>query len=432
MIVMGLHVQTGEISESGSGRAPVLNLGRGEVIRRRVLAARAIDRITALLPYPAFNWSTPWVTPWIAGAVLAVGISAPGVSDADEASYPRLDIEVDVEIEFQGQVDSDEAETNELLTTTEPYLALHLFEGFSIESGLVIEPVGDLGPGEDRFFGETGLFAEQLYLKYDGGSYTAFGGKFNPTFGIAWDITPGIFGTEVAEEFYEQVERIGFGGSIVFGGKDGIGGDGFGTHVLTGQTFFADTSFLSQSAFVSRGDVDVEDGGPGNTEDLESFSLTLDGSDLPGVPFDLGYHLGILRNAEGVTETNAEWGFAAGVYASLEVAEEYKLEPIVEYVRFQNDDGLDRDQNIITVGAALLHGGFNYALAVTHVATSPDSPGVEDIDFTQFQATAGYSFDFGLDADIGYKFTNEQIDDEGVDAHFIGVLLHYVVDGSIQ
>ncbi len=94
-------------------------------------------------------------------------------------------------------------------------------------------------PGE-AYFEDIGVFVETLGLAYQFGAVTLFGGKFNPTFGIAWDVAPGIYGADLADD-YELTERIGGGGAVTLGGGD------FGRHTLTGQVFFLDTSVLSQS-----------------------------------------------------------------------------------------------------------------------------------------------------------------------------------------
>ena len=41
--------------------------------------------------------------------------------------------------------------------------------------------------------------------------------------------------------------------------------------------------------------------------------------------------------------------------------------------------------------------------------------------------SVGYSFGFGLDVDLGYKYS----DDAGVDNHTLGVLLHYGFDVTL-
>lgn len=90
----------------------------------------------------------------------------------------------------------------------------------------MIEQVQDLEALDVRIFAETGLYAETLYLKFETDQFSAFGD------------------------------------SLTFGGDSGLGGSGFGGHTLTAQTFFSDTSFLSQSAFTSRGETKESDGGP--------------------------------------------------------------------------------------------------------------------------------------------------------------------------
>jgi len=360
----------------------------------------------------------------------ALGASVAAAGDENGDVYPRLDVEVDVEIEYDGAIESDDPETHEVFTLTEPAITFTALPGLTFEAGLVLEPVEDLMPGEDRFFGDHGFYVEQLLVRYEQDEFSVFGGKFNPTFGVAWDIAPGIFGTEIGEDFYEQVERIGFGGSLTFGG-DGIGGPGFGTHRLTGQTYFADTSFLSESAITNRGDVDLSDGGPANTESLESFSITLDGTDFIDGPGSVSYSLGLVRNAEGVTETEDEVGISAALYGSFEIDEHTAIEPLIEFVHFDGAEGVDQDRDILTAGGALLYDQWNLALVYSGAWSDPNAIGIEDVDVTLFQATAGYSFDFGLDVDAGYKYIDEEVDGVSTVSHFVGVLLHYAFGFSI-
>ena len=147
------------------------------------------------------------------GFILAWAAAFPAYGEYVESGTPRLEVEIDVEIQNDWTFDSDDpdAELNDLFTTTEPAVALHLLPGLSIQSGLVLEPVKDPGPSDDRFFEDHGFFAEQLYLLYETDDFSLHGGKFNLPFGVAWDLAPGVYGTDVAEDFYEQVERIGLG-----------------------------------------------------------------------------------------------------------------------------------------------------------------------------------------------------------------------------
>ena len=100
--------------------------------------------------------------------ILAAALCGPGalaLAD-DEANYPRLEVEVDIEIQNDWNFDSDDPdnEFNELFTTTEPGIGFTILPGLSIQSGLVIEPIDNTQPGEDRVFDQHGIFIEQLYL----------------------------------------------------------------------------------------------------------------------------------------------------------------------------------------------------------------------------------------------------------------------------
>ena len=377
---------------------------------------------------------------WLLGqAVPAAAQTSPAPSEQPPAeratpeddaaeSYPRLEVEVDIELQNDLTFESDDrdAEQNELFTTTEPALGLYLLPGLSIQAGLVLEPVKDPAARDDRFFEDHGLFAEQLYLTYEQDAFSLYGGKFNLPFGVAWDLAPGVFGTDVAEDFYEQVERIGLGGSITLGGE-GLGGDGFGEHTLSAQTFFLDTSSLSESLITERGRTRERDGGVSNTEDFSSFALSADGGDFPGLPLELNYHLGFIFQEGGEGDPEDEIGFAAALHGGIQVTEELAVEPMVEFVHFEDAEGEEQTREIVTAGAALVYGPWNLSLSYSGVFSDPDGEDVEDLDLDQYQVSAGYAFDFGLDVDLGYKFVEE----EDVETHVFGVLLHYAFDFTL-
>lgn len=358
-------------------------------------------------------------------SVLLLAVAFVAVDPASargEERYPRLEVEIDIEIQNDWTFDSDDpaAEFNDLFTTTEPALALHILPGLSIQSGLVVESVLDPGPAEDRYFQDHGFFAEQLYVLYEQDSFSLYGGKFNLPFGVGWDLAPGVYGTDIAEAFYEQVERVGIGGALNFGS------DGIGTHRLSVQSFFLDTTFLSDSFATNRGRTSVRDGGLSNTEDFSSFAVSLDGSRFAKLPIDLNYHLGLVYQDGGRGATDDETGIAVALYGPIELADGLTLEPIIEYVHFENAGGARQDRDIFTAGVGLLRGPWNMALSYSGVRTDPEGA-LADLDVDQFQMSVGHSFDFGLDIDVGYKV----VDEEGTDSHVVGVIFHYLTDFEI-
>lgn len=357
---------------------------------------------------------------WKSGAsalALAALVGTPSygfAEEAEEVGTPRVEVTIPVEIQndYAYEADDPDAELNDLYTTIEPEIAVFLTEALSIQAGLVFEPVVDPDPGEDRAFENHGLYAEQLFIEFAPGGFSLIAGKFNPAFGAAWDRAPGVYGTDFAED-YELVERIGFGGSVDFGEGD------WGEHSLTAATFFADTTFMSGSAFKSRGRTNESDGGVSNTEDFSSFSISLDSEEVPALG-GLGYTLGFLRQEGGEGDPEDETGYVLGLFGSYELGA-VTAEPILEWAHFENTGGAEEDTDYLTAGVAFLHGPWNLSISYTGRFTDPDDPITDDVDDMLFQASAGYEFDCGLTADIGYRFSEE---DES-DTHVVGLLLAY-------
>lgn len=167
-------------------------------------------------------------------------------------NYPLIEGSFVFELESDGIFSDDgDDEFIDTFNTTEVALDVRFNSIFSLHTDLVLEPVDDplSGPraiGEDIFFEDHGLFFETLHLQADFEHFSLYGGKINPSFGTAWDVTPGIYGVDFAED-YEITERIGFGGSYTLNAEDA------GEHTLNVATFFADTSGLSRSFGTNRG-----------------------------------------------------------------------------------------------------------------------------------------------------------------------------------
>lgn len=221
----------------------------------------------------------------VACAALSVAALSATLAVAEPAETPRIEGAVPIELQADVDYESEDAtnERNNLFVKTEPEITLHLPAGFSIYAHGVIEQVKAADAGEDRYFKDEALFVEDLYLRYENGPFAFTGGKLNPGFGRAWDVVPGVYGTDVPED-YEIAERIGITATL------GFGGDGWGEHGFTAGTFFLDTSVLAHSLGTSRGTTGLADGGVSNTEDFSSFNLVLEGGGIKALP-GLEYHL---------------------------------------------------------------------------------------------------------------------------------------------
>jgi len=349
-------------------------------------------------------------------AALALASTAVSAAKADDASK-RFSGEIAFELQDDWNYKSDDRGNlnNQLTPTIEPSATLQLAPGWSISGVAVMEAIGDPKKFENRVFEDIGLYVEELFAEYSGDRLGGKAGKLNPGFGVAWDMAPGLYGTDLAED-YETSERIGFVGSWV------VGAGRFGTHTVSASTFFADTSILSESALRGRGDTRKRDGGVSNTESFESFLVALNGEDLP-LPGKPGYHLSFMKQEAGQGDTADENSFAAGIFASFDLGNALSFDPLVEIVQQTNQGGVSgQDRFYLTAGGQLSWSGWNVAASVTERYT--DNVSATNNTDTHFQVSAGYSFDFGLSIDIGWKVS----EDAGTETRTLGALAAYTLE----
>lgn len=348
-------------------------------------------------------------------AVLIAGTIGAG-EGAEVKSYPYISGEVAIEVQNDWTYRSDDGDTelNDLFTKTEPVVVLHITPELSLLVHGVLEPVRAPGPRDNRVFEDQGLLVEELHLTYATEWFSVFGGKFTPNFGLGWDAAPGVYGTDFAEDGYEFAEQIGLGATVTFKDKR------LGAHTLSASTFFADTTVLSESAINNRGRTSLSSGGAGNTEDLSSFAVALDGEEIPALP-GFGYHIAFVHRAEGRGNTADETGIAIAVKYSFSVAG-VEVSPFIEYVHFDDLAGTDGDErDFFTTSLHMVWKQWN--LAVSRTGRDTDIAGGSDSNDQLVQISAGYAFDSGLGIDVGWKFTEEA----GIDSDTFGVLIAYTI-----
>ena len=265
-------------------------------------------------------------------------------------------------------------------------------------------------PGADRFFNGHGAYIDTLNVQLNLTENTSvLGGKFAPSFGTAWDVAPGIYGTDFAED-YELSEQLGFAIGHNFGT------DSIGTILLTGNIFTADTTFMSNSVGAVRGRAEKIDGGAGNTEELNNYSVTLDLGDIKSVE-GLSVHLGYRHLAKGVDSSNAENGYVAGFVYETHLSEELSAALTGEFTHLSHAGGGADDQNFFTAGVSFGYGQWHLDVAGTQRNT--DVAGGADVKDELFQISLGYTDAYETDWNIGYKFSEEG----GVDTEFFGVFV---------
>lgn len=349
--------------------------------------------------------------------VFLAGLLALTPVSAAETDSKRFSGEIAFELQDDWNYAAEDRSNlnNNLFATIEPSATFRIAPGWSIFAHAVLEPVGSASKFENRSFEDTGLYLEDFYAEYAGERLGAKAGKLNPGFGIAWDNTPGVYGTDLAED-YEISERI----SIVADWLLTSGANG--AHKVSAATFFADTSIFSESALRNRGDNRKRDGGVGNTESFESFLVALNGGKIPGLG-DFGYHVSYMRQAAGQGDATDEHSFAVAFYTSLPLGGGVAFDPIVEVVR-QNDQGgvENRARTYMTLGGQLSWKGWNVATSVTERET--DNPATPDNGDTHFQVSAGYAFEFGLSIDVGWKIS----EDAGSETRTLGAVAAYTIE----
>lgn len=327
------------------------------------------------------------------------------------AAYPYIEGELGVELsnDYIFQSDDPGNEIDDLYVKGELAVKLGLTPIFSANLGLTLEPVLDPRPYKDRFFTDHGLYVDMLNLQADIGGFTFVAGKFEPIFGRAWDATPGVFGTDFAED-YELAEETGFGASYKY--ETG----GFGTYTLAANLFYTDRSFLSDSVFARRGRTLASAGGAGNTGRLDNVSFSLDGEELPHLP-GISFHAGYRHLSAGVGDFADEDGVVGGLQSETKLENGFTLGFLGEVAYFSNYGGTADNAVYVTGGTSLKKGPWHGELAGT----------LRDFDFAAggtghdylAQISGGYEFENGFDLSIGYGMSR----DAGVSSQAIGLRL---------
>ena len=351
----------------------------------------------------------------LAGTCIALSFptftSAQSADATSEINYPVVEGALELELGndwFFRSSDSDN-ELNDLTANAALGLAVHFNPHLTLNVGLTFEPVLDPHPGASRTFGDLGLYADTLNVQGNFGNFSLTAGKYSPGFGTAWDITPGVYGTDLAGD-YELSEMLGLGASYSFDGTP------FGTIALGVNLFAVDTTVLSDSVFTRRGRTVLADGGAANTERLDNVSLTLDGSeiaDLPGFSWHLGYRH--LRPGQG--DAWAENGFVAGIAKEFALEDDLSLTFNGEVAILTNAFASEDDIAYTTLGVALAKNNWHGEVAGTLRRTS-FAAGDSQNDLL-LQASAGYEWDNGIDLSLGYAYAR----DADADTHSVGMRL---------
>jgi hypothetical protein len=223
---------------------------------------------------------------------------------------------------------------------------------FSINGAIKMDQVRTVR--KSSAFRAEGLRVSELYATVYLDPVRLYGGKIHPRFGKAWDINPGLYGTDFAED-YELEEKIGIG--IAYDLRHPT----LGRHTLAFETFVEDTTFLSNSIFsrpritdpdvIRPGRLRRRDGGVGNTGALfDNFTVTLDGGKIAGLT-GFSYNVGFeRRQGSHVGGEPNERGFVAGINWELPVSNRVTVTPLLEFAWQRNPGGVAGTAKWLTAG----------------------------------------------------------------------------------
>lgn len=364
---------------------------------------------------------------WLVSSIAAALATLAAVCVALADSYPLLVSELEIELDAARRYRADPplSRLHDLSTDTKADLALQFDPYLAVRSRLRLDTSKEATGS--RAFGDESLFVEELHLSYERAWYGFLVGKFNPHFGTAWDAAPGVFGSDFAQD-YEITEGIGAAASATWETS------GWGNHKLVGGMFFADRTPLANTLFarprsgaddvIRPGRRRLGDGGVANTRAPGSFSLTLEGEEIP-VLNGFTYHLGLMRRAAGSGDQRDEWGYVVGLRRDWPVAAGLKLAPLVEYVLLDGAAGQHQRIHYLTTAAELTW--TKWLLSLSHTSRIIDEPadgsGPRGNDFHDRLLTTSIGYAFHADLVLSGGWKRERI--ESLTSQTVGLKLTY-------
>ncbi|QEY31987.1 hypothetical protein EVJ50_06790 [Synechococcus sp. RSCCF101] len=373
--------------------------------------------------------STRFPAPFSASTTLGQSVADPNQPLLPE--FPRLSGIVKLGLINQTSFSRSESENNYNDLFADSTLAASLFlspEIYFYGAVRYLPLVFPPSPRRDRVFEDQALIIGALNLNYENDNFLLSAGKGTTFFSTAFRSAPGIWGRDVAERFVRVPVRNG----LLASGK--LTTSNVGNHALTGGVFYLDTSPLSKPLLSDFPKPELEGGGPSNTGDLSSFFVVLDSSSFSQAP-GLRTHFGFMKQRVNRIQPRAlpfptpaneiadEYRGVVSAQWPLELGEDQRITPFVEYARITNSGGLrDSTRDVMTASVQYFAGQWNVAIASS--LWRDNNPGQAKTTNTQIQLSGGYTFDSGLSVDIGYRYLDSS--DLGLrDTHAAGIWMQY-------
>ncbi|MEO0566427.1 MAG: hypothetical protein AAF066_01750 [Pseudomonadota bacterium] len=335
--------------------------------------------------------------------------------DQTDMSYPRVTGDIIIRLGYNGDYRSDapliEADDTFIDVIASP--VIHFSDRFRFITETRVETI--MPPDTDRAFQDEGLFSRIILAEYSiNDRLSVHAGKMTPSFALASFVTPGMYGNSYNREI-ELIERIGFGGAYVFGEAS------TGRHTLTFNTFFDDTTFLSESLGNNRGRKSRSDGGASNTEGFESYTLSLEGRDMPRFP-DLTYKIGLIHQARGQDGVADEQGLSLSLLQKFKANSGVNWTLIGEVAGFKNFDGTADD--IVYASAGLVYNKGPWTAVLSGTYRPRYVAGGEDFDDYTVQTSIEYDLGKGFSLALAHEFSR----DENADNKRLGFRFSKVIE----
>mgnify|MGYP000461602582 CR=1 FL=1 len=255
------------------------------------------------------------------------------------------------------------------------------------------------------------LIIEELKLDFQNDDLGFFIGKFDPTFGTAYNKKKriGVFTSEFAED-YNLREKLGAGVTAFLENSK-----------ITVNSFFNDTTGLSESALSNRGRAPKSSSISGNTGTMSSYSASMDGDTLFGVEdlfYNFGYRsLGVDNKTLG---KKREIGYVAGLEYLYRIGYKTSIIPFFEATKIKNFGGIEgRDATYSTT--ALIGKYSNWTTSISLLTRRIKNNPSGAAGGKQLQVSVGYKFTDNLAFDI----TRSNMKENSYDAALIGMMLTY-------
>jgi len=343
---------------------------------------------------------------------LALGGAVP--ASADDCTGPCITYSLDYEL-FADFMNSGDGWYHDIYPNLETAVSLETGDGLALNADVVVEPMSDVEFGQNRAFGDVGAYFKTLNVSFENDDYGFLIGQFEPNFGRAWDVAPGLYGTFLAED-YELTDRLGGQASYFFNAG------GFHNQA-TASVFTLDRSFLSGSLITNRPTNSINDGGAGNTNGLSSVALTLTGckGTDPDACYDdgtLGYQVGFLYQREGQGDYGNETGLVGSLNKTIKTGDDQDVKLLAEVAYFNNFEGTDSDVLYATASAAYDISDYTLSLTGTQRAglnhqddnqTFVDASAVYNLDKDYTILGEQWSFGLSYDYDHASDFTTNSI-----------------------